>query len=347
MKYYINITILLTLLLACSEDSVSPPPDSYNFKGTVKDINGNLLNDVSVFLIFDFDFTSKKVQVITNPSDVIITAFTGYVSVGKVFLNWSTSSEVNNSGFEIQRKQANHSEFLALGFVAGRGTTNEVQNYSFTDANFNVGTYKYRLKQINFDGSFNYSNEIEVEITAPPETAFYQNYPNPFQVNTNLNYTLTNDSEVEIVGHSFFANDSIVLIERSQKFAGHHELNTNHFSSLPNNLYKITFKAKHGTITYFKDILVFKNYSNIDSMYLKDRPYTKTNNGEFIVNYSKMPFNKTFQSTDIGSPAIISDLIVLPRLTIVLSKSGYKTSVSTFDLNTTINTDKMFVLQFN
>lgn len=347
MKHFINITFLLTLLLGCTEDSVSPPQDSFIFKGTVKDINGNLLNDVSVFLIFEFDFAFKKVQVITNPFDVILTAFTGTVSDGKVVLNWTTSTEVNNSGFEIQRKHNNDNEFIAIGFVDGKGTTNEIQNYTFTDVGLFAGMYKYRLKQINFDGSFNFSNEIEVEISAPLESFFYQNYPNPFQVSTNLNYTLNNDSEVEILVHSFFTTDSIMLIERSQKSTGHHLLNTNHFSSLPNNLYKITFSAKHGTQTYLKDILVFKNYSDVDSMYLKDRPFSKTNNGEFIVNYSKMPFNKTFQSTDISSPAILSDLIVLPRITIVLSKSGHKTSVSTFDLNTTVNTDKEFVLQFN
>ncbi|HRN27799.1 MAG TPA: T9SS type A sorting domain-containing protein, partial [Ignavibacteriaceae bacterium] len=102
-----------------------------------------------------------------------------------------------NQGFEIQKKQAfgqqssvSDQEWSVLGFVNGNGTTTEPQTYSFVDEGLQAGKYQYRLKQIDFDGTFEYSNTIEVEINSPTKFSLEQNYPNPFNPSTRIKFTI-------------------------------------------------------------------------------------------------------------------------------------------------------------
>jgi photosystem II stability/assembly factor-like uncharacterized protein len=110
-----------------------------------------------------------------------------------VYLNWSTATETNNQGFQIDRRKTQNErseEWQSIGFISGRGTTTERQVYSFVDENLQAGKYQYRLKQIDFDGSIEYSNTIEVEINQPTMFSLRQNYPNPFNPVTKISYTI-------------------------------------------------------------------------------------------------------------------------------------------------------------
>ncbi|HEX9975515.1 MAG TPA: FlgD immunoglobulin-like domain containing protein, partial [bacterium] len=121
---------------------------------------------------------------------VELATFQATETEGKVLLEWITESELNNFGFEIQRKADEMNGWQKLGFVEGNGTTAVLQKYSFTDEAVNVGTYYYRLKQIDFDGSFELSNEIFIEIQSPKAFVLYQNYPNPFNPETIIDYQI-------------------------------------------------------------------------------------------------------------------------------------------------------------
>ncbi len=110
-----------------------------------------------------------------------------------VVLKWSTATELNNKGFEIEScffsdKSVNKYDWHTIGFVEGKGTTTEPQTYLFEDRITSSGKYYYRLKQIDLDGTFNYSDEIEVEVNLPEEFKLYQNYPNPFNPNTVISW---------------------------------------------------------------------------------------------------------------------------------------------------------------
>ena len=127
---------------------------------------------------------------------VELTSFAAVTDNRNVTLNWSTATELNNSGFQIERSSG--SEFQSVGFIAGHGTTTEVQNYSFVDQNVVAGNYSYRLKQIDFNGNFEYSDVVEVEVLGVKEFTLGQNYPNPFNPSTSINFSLAVDSKVSL-----------------------------------------------------------------------------------------------------------------------------------------------------
>ena len=114
---------------------------------------------------------------------------------GKVLLKWKTATELNNSGFEIQRS-INKVDFKRIGFVNGNGTTTQTNSYAFTDESPSDGKSYYRLKQIDFDGTFEYSQIVEVAIGTPATYQVSENYPNPFNPTTNVRIDLPVESKV-------------------------------------------------------------------------------------------------------------------------------------------------------
>ncbi|MHC1737535.1 MAG: T9SS type A sorting domain-containing protein [Ignavibacteriaceae bacterium] len=128
---------------------------------------------------------------------VELTSFKANVTGSSVQLTWQTATETNSAYFEIQRKSDN-SSWLSIGRVNGAGTTTSAVNYSFTDEAVTGSTVNYRLKQVDFDGSFAYSKEIEVELDLPTVFELSQNYPNPFNPTTTIRYAIPQESKVTL-----------------------------------------------------------------------------------------------------------------------------------------------------
>ncbi|MBK7630430.1 MAG: hypothetical protein IPJ23_06995 [Ignavibacteriales bacterium] len=135
----------------------------------------------------------------TIPVELI--SFTGNQEDKKIVLNWKTATETNNSHFEVERKFKNQ-EWEKIDIVAGAGTITEYRNYyyedDFTFLPYN-GTVLYRLKQVDYNGDFEYSNVIAVEAEfIPTEISISQNYPNPFNPVTTVKYWLNVEANVRI-----------------------------------------------------------------------------------------------------------------------------------------------------
>ncbi|MBK9098591.1 MAG: T9SS type A sorting domain-containing protein [bacterium] len=158
-----------------------------------------------------------------DPVPVELVSFSATSSGKNVILQWTTATELNNSGFEIQ-KRTQESGFEVIGFVAGSGSTTEQRSYSFNDVNIPNDKYIYRLKQIDFNGVFDYSNEIEVEVNSPAEFSLEQNYPNPFNPSTIINYSIAEASLVKIAIYNLLGQE-VALIVNEFKEAGQHSIN--------------------------------------------------------------------------------------------------------------------------
>ena len=130
---------------------------------------------------------------------VELASFVADVMGRNVTLNWTTSTETNNSGFTVERKFTNGNTWIAVGQVTGNGTTTTSSDYSFTDKNLLSGKYSYRLKQTDYNGNFEYFNlNSEVEVGTPEKFSLGQNYPNPFNPSTKISYDIPSSGIVTL-----------------------------------------------------------------------------------------------------------------------------------------------------
>jgi hypothetical protein len=142
--------------------------------------------------------------------------------------------------FEIERK-AEGGEFVRIGYVNGYGTTTEPQHYSYIDQTVGNGQHYYRLKQINFDGTFEYSSEVMVKVSVPNEFALEQNYPNPFNPSTKIDFSLAVDSQVTLKVFNVLGEEVKTLIN-GDFAAGKHEVEFN-ASELNSGIYFYRIEA--------------------------------------------------------------------------------------------------------
>ena len=156
------------------------------------------------------------------PVPVELASFTGTSNGKEVILNWSTATELNNYGFEIQRKVLS-GEFATVAFVKGQGTTTQQNQYSFSDKNLDQGKYSYRLKQVDFSGAFEYSKTIEVEVITVEFYSLEQNYPNPFNPSTTISYGLKEKSNARLTLLNSLGEEIAVLINEEQD-KGYHKV---------------------------------------------------------------------------------------------------------------------------
>ncbi len=168
--------------------------------------------------------------------------FTGNLSGNNILLEWETASELNNRGFEVQRKYNNQWE--DIGFVTGKGNSSESTHYQYEDhldnSLFN-GILIYRLKQIDFNGSTKFSEIVEVNLQSISQFQLDQNYPNPFNPSTKIKYSIPNQNYVQLRVYDILGRQVKVLVNE-QKEAGIYNITFN-ASSLPSGIYLYTLTA--------------------------------------------------------------------------------------------------------
>ena len=154
-----------------------------------------------------------------------------------VFLTWKTETEVNNYGFNIERSpSSNGINWKTIGFVTGNGNSNSPKFYEFTDKEIHQSsTYQYRLKQIDNDGTFEYSKVVNVNVFFPDKYYLYQNYPNPFNPETKISYSITQKQKVTLIVYNVLG-EMIVKLPDEVKEAGNYSV-TFDGSNLPGGIY--------------------------------------------------------------------------------------------------------------
>jgi len=184
---------------------------------------------------------------------VELASFSANVSGRNVMLNWITATELNNSGFEIERS-ADNLMWNKIGSVSGKGTTTEKSYYSFEDNNPVNGKSYYRLKQMDYDGSFEYSNTVEVDVNIPIKFSLEQNYPNPFNPTTSIKYTINSKQNVQLSVYNVLGKE-IALLVNEEKPAGNYEFNFD-ASNLSSGVYFYELRA--GDFVDMKKMILIK-----------------------------------------------------------------------------------------
>jgi hypothetical protein len=162
---------------------------------------------------------------LTEIVPVELLAFTASVNNSAVQLLWSTATELNNQGFEIERSIDDDNNFVTVGFVDGMGNSTEINYYSYSDQPDLNGSHQlyYRLKQVDFDGTFSYSNVVNVNYDVPKEFVLNQNFPNPFNPSTRITYFVPKESFVSIKVYDFLGREVKTLVNNFQT-TGSHEI---------------------------------------------------------------------------------------------------------------------------
>jgi photosystem II stability/assembly factor-like uncharacterized protein len=193
---------------------------------------------------------------IDSPLPVELSSFSASIIGSTVKLNWSTETEINNYGFEIERYalSAERQAWEKIGFVNGNGNSNSPKSYSFTDNNVESGKYSYRLKQIDNDGQFEYSKAIEVDLGAPKKYELSQNYPNPFNPTTTIKFNLPEAGNVKLTLFNILGQELKTLVNEFKE-SGVHTINFD-ASDLNSGMY--IYKLEAGSFVQTRKMTLVK-----------------------------------------------------------------------------------------
>ena len=180
-----------------------------------------------------------------SPLPIQLASFTAQMNPGGagVLLQWSTATEINNYGFEIERRSMGEQTWAKIGFVAGSGTSSSPKEYSYLDRHLPSGRYAYRIKQIDNDGTFQYHGNAEVEIgLAEKRFELESNYPNPFNPSTTIRFTLAEDARTRLRVFNVLGEEVATLFDAVAQAGRIHEVKFD-ASSLPSGVYFSTLES--------------------------------------------------------------------------------------------------------
>ncbi len=210
-------------------------------------------------IVGDYNFVclfhpSMTGMIMAAPLPVELVSFTGYIKDGFADLQWKTATESNNRGFEIERKTA--SGWEKVGFVEGHGTTTNENLYNYRDdvRKLQPEIISYRLRQIDLNGTFEYSAEITINNTVPLAFGLKQNFPNPFNPSTQINFTVPVTSNVQLKVFDTNGSEVATLVNQS-KAAGTYAVEFN-ASNLASGIYYYTITA--GSFSTTKKMILMK-----------------------------------------------------------------------------------------
>jgi hypothetical protein len=197
------------------------------------------------------------VHIIDNPVPVELSNFIVTANLNDVQISWTTLTETNNSGFAIERKTES-SDWIQVTFIPGVGTSTEIHSYTYNDSKLQYGSYSYRLKQIDYDGSVFYSDVINIDVNVPGEFVLEQNYPNPFNPTTNIGFRISNEGFVSLIIYDVLGNEVAILVNE-EKQPGTYQVEFSPEASIQNPASSIyLYQLRAGSFVETKKMLLLK-----------------------------------------------------------------------------------------
>ncbi len=220
-------------------------------------INGsNLESDIPFNTFSEFAIGSSSGS---DPLPVELSSFTSSIKGRDVNLKWRTETEINSYNFEVERKSYG-AEWKKIGSVEASGNSNSSIDYSFVDRGLESGTFSYRLKLVDADGQFEYSNSVEAEISIPIEYTLDQNYPNPFNPSTTIKYSIPAQSQITLTIFNVIGQKVADMVEGIRDM-GYHEVKFD-AAKLTSGIYFYVMTAKsledNRTFTQTRKMLLLK-----------------------------------------------------------------------------------------
>lgn len=193
-------------------------------------------------------------MILATPLPVELVSFTATAGGGFAHLRWRTATEKNNSGFEIQRRTG--TDWEKVSFIQGHGTTTKENSYSFRDniSGLLSSVIYYRLKQVDYNGAYEYNREIMVSSTAPSDFSLMQNFPNPFNPSTQINYSIPQNSNVIVKVYDSNGSEVATLVNEN-KISGNYTVDFN-ASGLASGIYYYTITA--GSFSETRKMILMK-----------------------------------------------------------------------------------------
>ncbi|MCX7875095.1 MAG: T9SS type A sorting domain-containing protein [Melioribacteraceae bacterium] len=256
MKKILVVFLLTLVTFAFAQSGSSVEYQS----GTTLEVSTGAMFEADAFSGSGTIIGGENIYISGSPLPVELISFLAILNNNSVTLEWSTETEVNNFGFDIERSvilsPSKNDTWQKIGFVKGNGNSNSPKHYSFVDQNPIGGKLKYRLKQIDSDGSFSYSNEIEVDVNIPKVFVLEQNYPNPFNPSTLISWQSPIASHQTLKIYDVLGNEIATLVDEYRE-AGRHtvEFSSNNIE-LSSGIY--FYKLKIGNFTQVKKMLLLR-----------------------------------------------------------------------------------------
>ncbi len=220
-----------------------------------------------------------------QPLPVELTSFSAQIQNKSVILEWKTATEVNNYGFDVERLMTNdlmtndggshwslvNGHWEKIGFVEGHGNSNSPKSYTFTDNlalarlasgnarqahNLNLARLQYRLKQIDFDGSYKYSDVVKLNVDTPSEYTLGQNFPNPFNPTTVISYQLPEAENVSLKVYDVLGKEVATIVDKFQQAGVYNSQFSISNYQLSSGIYFYTLRTKDFVKT--KKMLILK-----------------------------------------------------------------------------------------
>jgi hypothetical protein len=185
---------------------------------------------------------------VNYPIPVELTSFSASTDDYAVILKWTTATENQNKGWEIERKLKTEKTWDRISFVDGQGTTTKPSSYQFRDDQVLEGLYQYRLKQLDYNGEYSYSDVVEIEINNMPSAfTLHQNYPNPFNPETVIRFELPEDSFINLSVYNVIGEHITTLVSGKME-KGRYSQSFN-ASDLPTGIYVYRLATEQSVIT--------------------------------------------------------------------------------------------------